>query len=636
MASRTRETQIAGASQIGEAASPLSYSVDLDLIRRQMPPRLLERAQWVCWKYVERDGKQTKCPINPTKGGAASSTDPATWSTFELAVAALRRCPGLDGVGFVFTAGDPFAGIDLDNCLDAATGEVKPWARTILDQFDSYSEISPSGKGVKVFIRGAKSGSRCKIGYEDGAVEMYDRDRFFTVTGQRLPGVPADMEERQTQCDAVYDLFFGSGRSTKRSPPPRADASNNGRVHLDDEIIRLATQSRRSGAKFAALWSGCWNDFFSSHSEADSSVVFTLAFYTKDAGQIDRIFRRSGLMRDKWNERHGQQTYGEMTIANALATVTEQYKARKPRSNATKSLGAVKSLSGEPQPGTVDPTTGRLILSTQRTLPTAECFIRQFHQHPGGLTLRHYAGLLLTWRGNRYIDIEDDAMRNRLLPWLHAAERMTFDPKANMRVAQDFPANPNTVKAALESIKAYAHLPATTSSPSWLDDRVDRPDPREIVPCRTSLLHLPAMTHIAPTPAFFNVNSLDYDHDPNAPEPTQWQVFLGQLFQDDLQAWDLLQEWFGYCLTGDTSQHKMLLIVGPRRSGKGTIARAYTPGRPEQRLWTDDGESGRTVRDPTTDQQVLGHRQRRPLRGKEHTYRRRTATVHLRRRYAHR
>ena len=74
------------------------------------------------------------------------------------------------------------------------------------------------------------------------------------------------------------------------------------------------------------MWSGDWNAHFNSASEADSSVVFTLAFYTKDAAQIDRLFRRSGLMRPKWDELHGEQTYGEMTIAKALGKVTKQYK----------------------------------------------------------------------------------------------------------------------------------------------------------------------------------------------------------------------------------------------------------------------------------------------------------------------
>ncbi len=492
---------------------------DLGLVLGSVPERLREPTQWVCWAYVERNGKSAKCPISPTKGGSASSTDPATWGTFKQAVAAWQRCPDVEGVGFVFTPADPFAGIDLDKCIDVASGRTKPWALPIVRQLDSYAETSPSGTGVKVFVRARKKGRRCKTSYEDGAVEMYDRGRFFTVTGMRFPGVSADIEDRQAQYDAVYELAFG--RPAPPSPTTSSQSDGNQVLLEDYEIVHLAMKSR-SGAKFAALWAGRWKDGFSSHSEADSSLVFTLAFYTKDAGQIDRIFRQSGLMREKWDERHGQQTYGELTIAKGLQAVTRAYKPRRPREAGASSGGTEKSLLGEPPPSTIDSATGRLILSTERTLPTAEAFVSQFHTHREGMTLRRYAGILMAWQDNRYVAIEDDAMRNRLLPWLHTAARMTYHAPSEHWVARDFPANPRTVKAALESIKAYTHLAATTSSPSWLDNRDDRPNPCEIVPCRTSLLHLPTMTYIAPTPALFNVNALDYDHDPNAPAPTRW------------------------------------------------------------------------------------------------------------------
>ncbi len=81
------------------------------------------------------------------------------------------------------------------------------------------------------------------------------------------------------------------------------------------------------------------------------------------------------------------------------------------------------------------------------------------------------------------------------------------------------------------------------------------------------------MRQIPPTPTFFNTNALDFDPDPNAPEPRQWLTFLGELFGNDIQSLELLQEWCGYVLILDTSQQKMLLMIGPRRSGKGTIAR---------------------------------------------------------------
>ena len=126
-----------------------------------------------------------------------------------------------------------------------------------------------------------------------------------------------------------------SRSSVKRTPqrrPPAPQPSTNGQVHLhDDQIIELASNQRRTGAKFRALWGGDWNAHFNSASEADSSVVFTLAFYTKDAGQIDRLFRRSGLMRHKWDEVHGADTYGAMTVGKALSKVTKQYKPKDKR-----------------------------------------------------------------------------------------------------------------------------------------------------------------------------------------------------------------------------------------------------------------------------------------------------------------
>jgi putative DNA primase/helicase len=84
------------------------------------------------------------------------------------------------------------------------------------------------------------------------------------------------------------------------------------------------------------------------------------------------------------------------------------------------------------------------------------------------------------------------------------------------------------------------------------------------------------MKRLPTTPHFFTVSALDYDHDQEASEPLQWQTFLNQILQDDVDCWQLLREWFGYCLTGDTSQQKILLIVGPKRSGKGTIARVLS------------------------------------------------------------
>lgn len=223
--------------------------------------------------------------------------------------------------------------------------------------------------------------------------------------------------------------------------------------------------------------------------------------------------------------------------------------------------------------GARDPETGRVVLSSKRTLPTAQAYAQEFHQHEEGRTLHSYAGQLLAWRHNRYADVEDEAMRQRLQRWLHEALRYVFDRESGEMVLVPFESNPGTVKAALESIRAYTHLPVATPIPSWLDDSSARLPSQEILACRTILVHLPTMTKLLATPAFFATNALEFDPDPTAPVPMVWLRFLQQLFDDDIQALELLQEWFGYVLIADTSQQKMLLMVGPKRSGKGTIAR---------------------------------------------------------------
>lgn len=632
---------------------------NVDHIVAHTPDALKLLPQWVAWKFVRRDDRWTKCPVCPTTGRLAKANDPSTWASFDLAIAACRRSPDLAGVGFMFTGADDFCGVDLDDSLDEA-GQLKPWAAPFVTSLSSYTEVSPSGTGLKIFIRAAKPGTKCRRAHGDGEVEIYDRDRFFTVTGEPYPQTPTTVEERPEALAAIYAAVFpedaprakrgahggengrGEAHETDVSPailptvPPveqsaaplpsstftgegaadhpvnmntpeqPADSASEAPVLSDDTIIAIAQKQRRTGAKFTALFAGDWEPYFKSESEADASIIFTLAFYTKDPAQLDRLYRRSGLVRDKWDAIHGDATYGAALIAKALARVTDQYvpkEVKRRRTTARSGSGASALESPGPSPGSTDPSTGRLILCSRRTVPTAEAFVQRFHSHPAGRTMHHYGGELWEWRHNRYVPTDDDIMRHRLFPWMHAAVEMVRVPRTGEFAAEDFPANPHTVAAALNSIKAHVQLPADKSPPMWLQDRYGQPDPRELLPCRSSLLHLPTMKHLPPTPALFNVNAIDCDPDPQAPMPELWLTFLHQLFDGDSEALDLLQEWFGYCLTGDTSQQKMFLIIGPKRSGKGTIARVLT------RLLGRDNVCGPTVSSLATDfglQPLLG------------------------------
>jgi putative DNA primase/helicase len=154
-------------------------------ITQNIPNALTERPQWVCWRYEERGGKLTKVPRTPSTGLRASSTDLMTWATFEEALAAYHEggIVPYDGIGFVFSSADPFVGIDLDDCRGPISGKIAPWAQEILDRVqEGYIEASPSGTGIHIIVRGAVRDG----GMRKGAVEMYSRGRFFTITGDLL------------------------------------------------------------------------------------------------------------------------------------------------------------------------------------------------------------------------------------------------------------------------------------------------------------------------------------------------------------------------------------------------------------------------------------------------------------------
>jgi putative DNA primase/helicase len=136
--------------------------------------------------------------------------------------------------------------------------------------------------------------------------------------------------------------------------------------------------------------------------------------------------------------------------------------------------------------------------------------------------------------------------------------------------------SPKLVNAVLDCLRARAHLPTTVSAPAWLDGATEdqqKLKPKDIVSCSNGLLYLPTMALLAHTPKFFSHNALEFPYNKDAPAPIVWHEFIGQLWPGDFDACNTLHEMFGYFLTGDTSQQKIFFIIGPRRSGKGTIAK---------------------------------------------------------------
>jgi putative DNA primase/helicase len=272
---------------------------------RGLPREILESRRAVVWKVEHRDGRVTKVPFQAARPAVRAAVNrPATWGTFAEAVATVRRGQA-DGVGVVLGAG--LVGVDLDHCMTA--GAITDAALGIIRALDSYTESSPSGTGVHVLLRGVLPPGRRRTA--DG-VELYDALRFFTVTGRRVVGTRATIEERTAALAALHARVF---------PPPAAHPHHGSLmppVGADAGLLARA-RAARNGTKFARLWAGDTTGY-RSPSEADLALVALLAFWTHgDPARVDRLFRSSGLYRPKWDAARGGQTYGARTIATALA-----------------------------------------------------------------------------------------------------------------------------------------------------------------------------------------------------------------------------------------------------------------------------------------------------------------------------
>jgi hypothetical protein len=281
-------------------------------------PDIRDLEQWLCWRIEEREGEPTKVPYDPSTGEKADITNPKNWTSYAKTVSVCKE-QGYDGVGFAFTPEDGLCGVDLDKCLDPETGSIEPWAKEIIEELDSYTEISPSRRGVHVLLRGELPAGRNR----KGRFEAYDRDRYFTVSGRHLAGTPQRIASRQEELWRVVNrVFEEESRNGHASPVAARGHRENGLS--DDEVVQRALCAS-NGEKFARLWSGDASGH-GSHSEADLALCGMLAFWTgSDAARIDTLFRRSGLYREKWE----RKDYRDRTITEALSGKTEFYGAPK-------------------------------------------------------------------------------------------------------------------------------------------------------------------------------------------------------------------------------------------------------------------------------------------------------------------
>ena len=315
---------------------------------------LMTLPNWVIWKTVIQDGEPKKIPLNPRTGKYASPTNPDTWASYETAIAAAVRMACTDnrtgGIGLMFglePCGYVGAGIDIDDCI-SPDGKISDMAADIIRTMNSYTEISPSGTGIHILFRLctplAEIGKRNRN--DDIGLEIYDSRRYLTITG-KVYGEPKPMGERTDELRQVYAKYMAKSEQPKEykpelTPPPvdsqrtenniQGTQSINSEYLTDSQLWEVMFNSKH-GREIRALYNGDYSAYtvtrkdgnvHNDNSAADLALCSYLAWWThSDVGRVDRMFRQSGLMRPKWNELHGTQTYGAMTIAKAMNNTYE-------------------------------------------------------------------------------------------------------------------------------------------------------------------------------------------------------------------------------------------------------------------------------------------------------------------------
>lgn len=308
----------------------------------RVPNELKEMKRWVCYcrnpKVIEgyNDNRPyaPKTPFNALTGRPAQSNNELTWSKFNIAIMGCEKY-GFDGIGFML--GNGIFGVDLDNHGDISESEFKEISSEFVSQLNSYTELSQSGKGIHIICKGKLP----EGGNRKGNVEMYETGRYFAMTGNVVVDMP--IEERTNEILPLWQKYV----ETKREIPTMTVVHPDGSITFgnsmsdfagvqplglsDTELIERIKASS-GGDDFIRLYNGDMTEYGNDHSRADFAFCMKLAFWTgKDAYQMDRIFRSSALMREKWDRPQKNSTYGGLQIEKAIEATMETYHPAKER-----------------------------------------------------------------------------------------------------------------------------------------------------------------------------------------------------------------------------------------------------------------------------------------------------------------
>lgn len=578
---------------------------DLSKQYQNVPNELKSLRRWVCFRIEERDGEIGKFPINSVNGKYAKSNDSMTWTTFNIALLGCVKYK-CNGIGFML--GDGIFGVDLDNHPNKQTGELElpveefeKIAEEFITGLDSYSERSWSGNGIHIICAGKLPGTRRKT----TCVEMYEKGRFFAFTGNVVNAKPVEFREEEIK--PLYDKYMPKEQEVVINRNVN-DIGNDVEIQ---EIIDKAMSNTKNGELFKLLYFGdiagayieskqSWFD--DTHSSADLALCNLLAFWCNcDADKMDTIFRSSGLMREKWDQLRGSDTYGNLTIAKAIKSCSNGYSKR--------DLPEVE-IGNKPSKVDIDEETGEVIEQVPlnrdvlmnidkdgepifRIKPLYKRFpcndtgnAEKFYEYFGDLFKYNKTDkIFMFWTGKTWIRDEKDIIRKYANKFIQLCKddlgNLEDELERDRNAGKDIKLNEAYIKAYQKNIDRISNKAgkdamlfefqslkdvAVTSSEFNKEDYLLNTD-SGIVDLRTGEIR--AFDPAAMLSKNTNVK-VSYE------EPKVWLHFLHGIFergnaQETEEIIECIQKCLGYSLSGSTKEQCMFLCYGNGSNGKTTF-----------------------------------------------------------------
>lgn len=505
--------------------------------------------QWIC--------HLNKIPKSPLYNGNASPTDPHTWGTYEQAVNACKEY-GYSGIGFVFTADSPYCGIDIDHCIDE-NGEIHKNALDIISTMDSYTEISPSGTGVHIIYKGQVhedwKKKKTNAVAKGSHLEMYQYGRYFTVTGNRLND--KDIESREPHAALIYQAYMTDGQTGQETVSEPSELPKPQSLTMTDKEIIDRAMNSSNGMKFARLFNGDTSDYDNDDSRADMAFCVMLAFWCrKDMAMMDRIFRQSRLMRDKWDKKHGRDTYGNITLQKAVEQCGEVY---------------------EPKRKDAD-----FDIMIENTAPkTAYQKLYSFDDTGNAERLKDLYGKIIRynfddkcWMVYRRNKWEYDTLGIIMKLIDRSVESMTAERQYYEQ--QD---NQNGDDSQTKAFDKHYKKSRSNNAKNALDKQTRHTvainhshfdNAKMALNTENGVVNLQTFECRPAVPEDYFTKSAAAKYNPSAKCPS-WIKFLHEIFDNDENLIEYVQKAVGYSLTGSTAEQCVFFLYGTGRNGKSTF-----------------------------------------------------------------